>query len=327
MKRVVSQFLFLLLITLISVQNLSCGKANVRSDEPNTAESKDLKYYSTQSNITEPGRYTYLYDGLDQDVNSLVAAVQGVLVHGAHLHGYGITLSEERIQKQEHTIRKVENMLARIDELDDRPLKYQREPDKRLVASCRSYSVLLCSLLRHLGVPARTRGGFETYFYEDDYYHDHWICEYWSAKESRWIQVDAQIDDIQRAAMGIKVNTLDLPAGAFITGGGAWKLCREDKKNPNQFGIWDAPNNRWVGGWDFVKSEVILDLMALNKTELLPWDGNKLSDKGYEDLNDVELDLLDHVSEATNSEKVDFDKVISIHSSNPSLQMPESFIP
>lgn len=75
-------------------------------------------------------------------------------------------------------------MLARIKELDDRPLKFPRQPDKRLVGICRDQATLLCALLRHQGVPARVRFGFSAYF-EPNFYFDHVVSEFWQADEQR----------------------------------------------------------------------------------------------------------------------------------------------
>jgi len=54
--------------------------------------------------------------------------------------------------------------------------------------------------------------------------------------------------------------------------------------------------NGWSGGWDFVLNEMILDFMALNKTELLPWDDTELSGKGFNRLTREEYVLLNKAS-------------------------------
>ena len=288
-----------------------------------------LKYYSAHSVITAPGEYAYLFEGLPSALPELVRVVQGVLMHGGHSHRYGIKVSEEKRQKQEHSIRKIEDMLKRMAELDDRPIVFAREPEKRLLVSCRSFAVLMCSLLRNQGIPSRARGGFETYFLPEIHakHHDHWICEYWDSAEQHWVQIDAQIDDILRKAMIIKVDTLDLPNGAFLTGGQAWQLCRAERTDPNIFGVWDNENSRWICGWDFIQAEVILDLMALNKFELLPWDGNTLSRTDVKQLSDAEYALLDKVAELTTTGNREFADMRALYESNSALRMPAGWKP
>ena len=101
--------------------------------------------------------------------------VQGLLIHIFWAERYGVKLSEER--QREVQIRSVARKLARIKELADWPLIVPRPPEKKLVGNCRDFSVMLCAILRHQGVPARARCGFGTYFIPD-HYEDHWICEY-----------------------------------------------------------------------------------------------------------------------------------------------------
>ena len=101
-----------------------------------------LKYFTTQGIMTDPGEYTYLYKDLPSDVEKLVEIVQGTMIHIFHANRYGVKLSEER--KKEVQIRKVEEMLERIIELDSRPITQARAPEKRLVGNCRDHSVFLC---------------------------------------------------------------------------------------------------------------------------------------------------------------------------------------
>ena len=58
----------------------------------------------------------------------------------------------------------------------------------------------------------------------------------------------------------------DQPEGEFLTGAEAWLRCRAGDADPNDFGIFDEH-----GLW-FVFSDLMLDLAAINKVELLPWD-------------------------------------------------------
>ncbi len=292
----------------------------------NLRESEDslsvmLEYYTTQGIMTDPGEYAYLYKDLPSDVPELCKVVQGVMIHIFHAHLYGVKLSEGR--KQEVQIRKVEDMLARIKEMDDRSIDFIRDPDRRLVGNFRDFSVFICSLLRHKGIPARARCGFATYFTPGKY-KDHWICEYWSSSEQRWVQIDAQLDSVQTQAMHIEFNSLDLPAGKFLPAGRTWKLCRTGKLDPDLCGIFDLK-----GLW-FVRDNVLRDFMALNKLEILPRDGNELMNPGMK-LNEVEYGLLDKVldkvAELTTAGDISFSVVRSLYKSNLALRMPADWEP
>lgn len=135
-------------------------------------------------------------------------------------------------------------MLARIKQLDARPIKYQREPSKRIVGMCRDISLLLVSVLRYKHIPARVRAGFANYFDSDITNEDHWVCEYWNDKKQRWILVDTQLDDVQRRNNDIIFNIMDLKEeDGYYTAGRVWQLCKYGKMKQDDFGY----NKYWKG--------------------------------------------------------------------------------
>ncbi len=99
-----------------------------------------------------------------------------------------------------------------------------------------------------------------------DHFEDHWVTEYWNQEQSRWIFVDAQLDDLQREVLKINFDTLDVPRDQFIVGGKAWQMCRSGEQDPDKFGIFD------MHGLGFVRGNLVRDVASLNKMELLPWD-------------------------------------------------------
>jgi hypothetical protein len=110
-----------------------------------------------------------------------------------------------------------------------------------------------------------------------------------------------------------------------MTGAKAWQLCRAGKLDPGHFGV--GGDGEWVGGWNFVLNELVLDLMALNKLELLPWDGNALSETDFDRLNDAELALLDRVAQLIEAGDNAFPEIRSLYESNSALRMPDGWKP
>ncbi len=271
--------------------------------------------FSTQSAITEPGDHATLFEGLPRDVAALRDVVQGLMVHVFWAGQYGLTLSPER--QAEVQLRWVSRQLARIVELDPRPLTEARPVERKLVGNCRDHSTLLASLLRHHGVPARARCGFGAYF-EPGKYIDHWVCEYWNASQKRWILVDAQLDDLQRKALGIAFDPLDVPRDAFIVGGDAWQMCRAGRADADAFGIFDMK-----GLW-FVRGDFVRDVASLNKVETLPWDGWGLADTRDQDLTPDDYALLDRLAELTTGEVSAYDIVRSLYEGDPRLRVPRT---
>jgi hypothetical protein len=192
-----------------------------------------------------------------------VRIVQGLAVHIFWAERYGLSLTPQR--ESEVNLRLVTQKLARVLELDPRPLAETRPLEKRLVCNCRDFSTLLVAILRYQGVPARARCGFGTYFMPN-HFEDHWVVEYWKASEARWVMVDAQLDDFQKSVLKAQFDTLDMPAGQFVVAGQAWNLCREKKADPKDFGIF-----KWHG-LGFIRGNVFREVLAFNKIELLPWD-------------------------------------------------------
>ena len=114
-----------------------------------------LSYYAQPGFMTSPGAHARRFDDLPSEPAALCEIVQGLLIHPFWTGAYGITLPEGR--QEEVQLRSVEEMLARILALDDRPLTQARPVDRRLVGNCRHFSTFLCAILRHQGVPARAR--------------------------------------------------------------------------------------------------------------------------------------------------------------------------
>ena len=260
--------------------------------------------------MTDPQDQAHLLADLPTDIPSLVKVVQGVMVHIFWADRYGLTLSDER--KDEVNLRFIPKILARIHDLDLQPLTIARPLDQKFVGNCRDHTTLLCSILRRQGVPARARCGFGAYF-NPGTYEDHWVCEYWNADQQRWIMVDAQLDQFQRDGLKITFDPLDVPPDQFISGGRAWQLIRSGGVNPNSFGIFD-----WRGQW-FVQNDLVRDLLALNKIELLPWDGWGLMVEPEDGVSTDDLTLLDRIAALTIDPDAAFDDIRALCASDPRL--------
>jgi hypothetical protein len=151
-------------------------------------EIDQIGFYSQFGSFTDPRDQRNSYEGLPTAVPELCLVVQGLILHVLWAERYGVTPTEER--KFEAGIRYTERLLKRIQELDNKPLTEARTLDHRILGNCRTFSVLLASMLQYQGVPARARCGFGRYFLPG-WHEDHWVCEYWNEDEGRWVLVDA----------------------------------------------------------------------------------------------------------------------------------------
>jgi hypothetical protein len=270
------------------------------------------EFYTTQGPMTDPGSCRNWLRQTPKDLAGEVKTLQGLLIHEHIAPAYGEQISDAR-RMEVHT-RRAEERLSRIAELDDRPLAEVRPLARRNVADCRHYSVLLVSMLRERGVPARARCGFGAYF-EQGKYIDHWVAEYWNEAQRRWVMVDAQIDDVQKQLFKPQFDLMDVPRDQFLTAGAAWALCRAGKKNAAAFGVMDM-----TGLW-FVAGNVIRDFAALNNMEMLPWDvwGAMAGPDG--DLRGAEP-LLDQLAELTDDPDAHFAEIRALYESNDQLKVP-----
>lgn len=270
-----------------------------------------LDYFSQQGHISTPGIYASLYEGLPTSIEDLVKVVQGVTIHVFWTERYGFKPEAERMAEVQ--LRWMEKRLARTLELDPRPLVEARPVEKKLLGNCRDHSLLLVSMLRHQGIPARARCGFGAYFIPD-HFEDHWAVEYWNQEQGRWVLVDAQLDELQCDVLKIDFDVLDVPRDRFIVGGKAWQMCRRGEQDADKFGIFD------MHGLGFVRGNLVRDVASLNRMELLPWDcwGVILN----ESLDDpADLAVLDEAASCTTSDNPDFEAIRTRYESDPRFRV------
>jgi len=273
-----------------------------------------LVYYTKQSPITDPGKYAKFFCNLPDDMEGLCRVVQGLIIH--YLDGeklFDHTIPDDRLPEVD--ICYIEAMVARILQLDDRPLTEPRPLEKRLVGCCRDFATMLCAMARHKNIPARTRVGFGAYF-DPGFYIDHEIVECWDKNEKRWRLVDPEMSDLHIRVYKIPFNTHDVPRDQFIVGGLAWQMCHAGEADPNRFG--HGPDSDVYGLW-FIRHRLIHDLAALNKMELLLWNTWGLMER---EPTEEEIALLDKVALLTQAGNEAFPEVRKIYENEPGLRVP-----
>ncbi len=250
-----------------------------------------LEYYTDHGAFTDVGRFAAEVDRLPGDVASLVAVVQGLLIHRSWAPAYGFAIPAER--EAENGLHGTPAMLHRAMLLDPAPLATARPPDRRVVGICRHFSTMTAAFLKRKGVAARARCGFASYF-DPGKYVDHWVAEYWHEGESRWVQVDAQLDALQRDVVKADFDPLDVPRDRFLVAGDVWLQYRIGSIDAATCGIFDM----W-GDWYIVGNHT-LDIASLQKVELLPWEPFGIAKASGTTIDEPEvLALLDRTAELT----------------------------
>ena len=220
-----------------------------------------LSYYAHPGMMTDSRDLAFMFAELPTEVGELCRVVQQNLLHVYWAERYGRTPSEQ--DKETLNLRSVYQKLQRMRHVDVLPLTEPRPVAERQIGNCRDFTLLLTAMLRYQGVPARARCGFGAYFMPD-HYEDHWVAEVWNG--ARWMLVDAQLDELQCEALNITFDPLDVPRNQFVVAGAAWQMCRRGEARPEDFGIFD------MHGWWFIWGNVVRELLAFNKVEILPWD-------------------------------------------------------
>lgn len=258
----------------------------------------DPSSFLSSGPFTDPGPFRPMLSAIVADAGAdpreLAERARGLMVHVFWRSAYGLPEGGERA-RAETNLRSIEERLAAIASARKAAGMEAGSPDplppeSKTIGNCRDFSLLYAALLREAGIPARLRCGFGTYFMPN-HGEDHWVVERWDASAGRWAVSDPQLDAIMIEKMKIGFDPMELPDGAFLSGGEAWLACRGGD-DPGRYGIFD------LSGWDFVKGDMVRDFAALGDYALLPWDAWGVIEKPYENLDQRDLEALDAAARA-----------------------------
>ncbi len=261
-----------------------------------------LEFYAAQSTITDPGMYGNLFDDLPRDLPSLHQIVQNVYIHVWKVRKYNPEWLKGRTHEYES--RSIAKSLALVMAHDDRPLTEARPKSEKLIIDCRHFAVLLASMLRHQGIPARVRCGFATYL-DKSHYQDHWVTEYWNGE--RWVMEDPDL---------LKH---DMTHEEFITGGRAWQMIRAKEISDLKFGF--SPHD--LGEWA-VRYDLPRDLAAINKFEMLSGDSWGDMEKKEPLVTGKDRKLLDEAAQWSLAPGSDFNAMRAFYATTDSLRVPDT---
>jgi hypothetical protein len=228
--------------------------------------------WARQSAVTDPGAASAAIDALQAGLAPLRRASSQLVFHYRAGGGFAENgVPAERVA--EINTRYADAMLALVLRRGEPDLSRPRRAPDRVVGCCRDATVLFLSLARHKGIPARARVGFAAYFHPG-WLVDHVIAEVWDEQEGRWRLVDPEMNAGWTPEVnGRTVDWLDLTDDQFVTGPRAWRAAREGKADPERAVVHPELDIPVLRGWPFIAHNAIHDLAALNKAEMLLWDG------------------------------------------------------
>jgi hypothetical protein len=129
--------------------------------------------------------------------------------------------------------------------------------------------------------------------------------------------VDAQLDDVWRRMIRFDGDPTDITAAQFVTAGHAWQAWRRGELDAGICGLSQLPEHgaHWIAG------NLRLDLAALNKVEMLPWDVWGEGWRPGEEPTAAQLELFDEVAALTVDADAQFTELRARYAADASLRM------
>jgi hypothetical protein len=290
---------------------------------------KILNYYREFSLYTNPGLYKdILKKNLPDDIRKIGNLVRASIIHRTTLAaGNTGTNSDKRFgdmtkvpwyrQPEDDVLVTAAAMLAELYRRDERGFVLDRSEENKLVLTCRFVAILIASILKSKGIPARVRSGNSPDFDMDKLGKvsaDHWINQFWDEKENRWITIDVDgswsFKDTTIDAYGMPKNTFDFPADA-------WLNIRAGKDDQNRF--WNAKPER---GMIVVFWSLMYDFHSLMNNEIIYLYTTKFgTNENFPKLTEEELKKIDNLAILMQKPDENFDQLKTIFETDKDFRL------
>jgi len=300
---------------MISILTITGGNSqqNVKQTKNTQFNGSVLDFYKQYSSFTDPGEYAYLYENLPDSLPELCRLIKSQFIHPyAELPEYRDQIPKERWDES-FKYPTVESVLKGLLSYDSRGLVNDRKPQDRLVLGCRDYAILLASIVKYRGIPARVRCGHATYIIPD-FHTSHTICEVWNENDKRWMLVDPGM------------NMVDFGRDKFDFSNDAWLQMQKKEIDPNLYGI---PGQ--YSGMVSILAKVNTDLASILGIEYPIYQYALILDIAFEkdkQLSAEQIETLNKISELMKSLDADnLSKLQDIYNNTPEIQITKTFKP
>lgn len=258
--------------------------------------------YLETSIYTYAGAYKDFLLSLPDDIPSIGKLVCGQITHPSmyftepspylenKYFGRFSSYPKHRFKDEDELYITAVAMIAGILHKDERGFTADRDVSKRITVSCRQASVLFSAILKAKGIPCRSRAGFMDFGNTGASYTEHWVNEYWSAEEKRWVFAD--VDGYYEYEQRFGYSQFDLPRRKFVTAAEAWLGLRTgtlDKK----LDLISPPDVSPLQG---VCEYLFMDFHALMNNEIFYSYQPLYLRKGVQALDEDKLNELDNLA-------------------------------
>lgn len=289
---------------------------------------KVLKHYLEFSTYTNPGLYKEkLKNDLPDGIQDIGLLVRKNIIHRKTLAA-GNTGANADLKfgdiKQVPWYRQPEDdilvtaaaMLAELYRRDPRGFVLDRKLENKLIVTCRYVTLLVASIFKSKGIPARVRSGNASYFDMGELGSisaDHWINQYWKEPENRWVTVDVD------ASLSLKgdFDPYDMPEGKFDFPADAWLSIRAGKVDPNYFYNAKPERGALVVIWS-----LFYDYHSLMNNEIIYAYGPVLGKYGkFKDFPEKVLDRIDNLARLMRKPDDNFDELLKLWETDRELRL------
>jgi formylglycine-generating enzyme required for sulfatase activity len=310
--------MFILMISIL--MQFNCAQNSPQKDDglilKNTFCKDDiqaLNFYRQYSSFTDPGEYKYLYKNLPDSLPELCHLIKSQFIHPyAELPQYREQIPKERWNESVN-YPTVKSILKGLLSYDSRGLVKDRKPKDRLVLGCHENAIVLASILKYRGIPARLRAGHATYIIPD-FHTSHTICEVWNEKDKRWMLVDPDMGKV------------DFSRNEFDFSNDAWLKMQKKEIDPNLFGI----PGQYPGVISII-AKVCTDLAFILGNEYSIYQYAPILDYAFQNNNQLtskHIETLNRISELMKSLDADnLSKLQDIYNNTPEIQITKTFEP
>lgn len=280
---------------------------------------KILKHYLEFSTYTYPGCYQEkLKNDLPDDIREIGLLVRKSFIHrttlaagntgtNADLKFGDMTKVPWWRQPEDDILVTAAAILAELYRRDKRGFVNDREPKDKLVLTCRFLAIIMASILKSKGIPARVRSGHAPYFEMGklgDVSTDHWINQYWSEQENRWITIDVD----GSLSLKERFDPYDIPEGKFDFPAEAWLAIRAGKIDPQHFHNAGGYRGKMVVLWS-----LFYDFHSLMNSEIIYLHGSKYGEpKNFNNLTEADFKRIDNLARLIQKPDENFDELVKV---------------
>lgn len=278
----------------------------------NTLKEDDfvLEFYRRYSPFTDPGEYGYLYENLPNSLPALCSMIKSQIIHPfSELPKLRDKIPQERWNEY-FNYPTVQSILEGLVSHDSSGFNSERKAEDKLILGCNQNAILLASILKYRGIPARVRAGHAAYIMPG-FHVSHTICEVWNNDEKRWILVDPSMDMV------------DFSRDKFDISNELWFQMQKGEIDPDLYGI----PRRYTGLVSIV-GKVCTDLASLLGTEYPINQYAPILDNIFKNnqLTNEQIELLNNICELMNSNDAEnLVKLREIYYSSPQIQITKVF--